>query len=386
MNTVVVATSTNPSDDAVAAYCTANDIPCFRGDEADVLDRFFKAASAFSAETVVRVTADCPLLDPTVIDRVLNQLNQEKADYSSNTLRTTYPDGLDVEAFSFPALQAAWSDARKPSEREHVTPYLRLSGKFQTTSVENPVDLSRHRWTVDEVDDLEFVRGIYAAFNGNGDFGMNDVLKVLEQRPDLATTEGRFIANEGYYKTLYAQAVAGPAPKHSIAKSLAWLDRSAKVIPGTAQTFSKGRSQYVDGVSPIFLQRGKGCRVWDVDGNEYIDYVQGLLPNILGYAHDEVNAAYSAQLTQGHSYSLPHPLEVELAEPVPPHPVRRDGALRQEWVGRDRWRRAGRAGFHRPRPHCLLRLPRLARLVHRQYNTQRRRAASGASLGPSFPL
>ena len=86
------------------------------------------------------------------------------------------------------------------------------------------------------------------------------------------------------------------------------------MIPGCAQTFSKGYTQYVQGVAPIFLQRGKGCRVWDVDGNEYIDYVQGLLPNILGYAHEEVNAAAAAQLAEGHSFSLPHPLEVQLAE------------------------------------------------------------------------
>src|SRR5207253_1696369 len=97
-------------------------------------------------------------------------------------------------------------------------------------------------------------------------------------------------------------------------KSQEWLARSRRVIPGVAQTFSKGTSQYVQGVSPVFLEHGAGCRVWDVDGNEYIDYVQGLLPNILGYAHPEVNAAYSAQIARGHSFSLPHPLEVELAE------------------------------------------------------------------------
>jgi hypothetical protein len=105
--------------------------------------------------------------------------------------------------------------------------------------------------------------------------------------------------NELDLRNLYQQARSGPAPRKNLARSQEWLARSRRVIPGAAQTFSKGTTQYVQGVSPVFLQRGRGCRVWDVDGNEYIDYVQGLLPNILGYAHEEVNAAYSAQLAAG---------------------------------------------------------------------------------------
>ena len=120
--------------------------------------------------------------------------------------------------------------------------------------------------------------------------------------------------NELDLRNIYQQARSGPAPRKNLARSQEWLARSRRVIPGAAQTFSKGTTQYVQGVSPVFLERGRGCRVWDVDGNEYIDYVQGLLPNILGYAHEEVNAAYSAQLACGHSFSLPHPIEVELAE------------------------------------------------------------------------
>ncbi len=120
--------------------------------------------------------------------------------------------------------------------------------------------------------------------------------------------------DERYYTSLYQRAVAGSATKRTLTQSEAWLGRARRGIPGCAQTFSKSFRQYVRGVSPVFLERGKGCRVWDVDGNEYIDYVQGLLPNILGYAHDEVNAAVAAQIARGHSFSLPHPIEVELAE------------------------------------------------------------------------
>ncbi len=312
---VVVATTDQRPDDAIADFCQREGIGCYRGSEADVLDRFYQAARANGADVVVRVTADCPLIDPAVIDEVVTRFERGDCDYACNVIRYTYPDGLDTEVFSFAALERAWREARKPSEREHVTPYLRTD-KFRVASVESHVALppGQQRWTVDHPADLEFVRKIYEAFSQNGDFGFREVLDLLKERPELATIQVETITNEGYYKSLYQQAKTGPAPRLTLTQSQAWLERSRKVIPGCAQTFSKGYTQYVQGVAPIFLERGKGCRVWDVDGNPYIDYVQGLLPNILGYAHEGVNAAVAAQLSQGHSFSLPHPLEVQLAE------------------------------------------------------------------------
>lgn len=316
VNQVVVATSVSPADDAIEQLCAEYGIACFRGSEDDVLDRYYQAAKACGAEVVVRLTGDCPLIDPEVIDLVVRAFKQGRYDYVSNILRYTFPDGLDTEVFSFPALQQAWLEAKKPSEREHVTPYLRHSGKFKVHNVISDVDLSPqgHRWTVDEPADLDFIRQVYRSFAPRTDFGMQEVLELLQQRPELREINAAAIMNEGYYRTLYQQAVAGSAPKPPLAQSQAWLARAQQVIPGGAQTFSKGYTQYVQGVSPIFLERGQGCRVWDVDGNEYLDYVQGLLPNILGYAHPEVNAAVAAQISLGHSFSLPHPLEVELAE------------------------------------------------------------------------
>ena len=312
---VVVATTDRSSDDPIAALCQREGIKYFRGSEDDVLDRFYRTAQANAADTVVRITADCPLIDPAVIDKVIARFQVGDCDYASNAVRYTYPDGLDTEVCSFAALERAWREAKKPAEREHVMPYLRTA-KFRTANVESdsPVPLGKYRWTVDYPADLEFVRKIYTAFSGNEHFGYQDVFDLLKERPELATIQAETITNEGYYKSLYQQAKRGAAPKLPLEQSKEWLERSKRVIPGCAQTFSKGYTQYVQGVAPIFLQGGKGCRVWDVDGNEYIDYVQGLLPNILGYAHSEVNAAAAAQLQEGHSFSLPHPLEVQLAE------------------------------------------------------------------------
>ncbi len=312
---VMVATSTNTADDAIADMCKLNGIPCYRGSENDVLDRFYSAARAEKAACVVRITADCPLIDPEVIDRVVLRFQRGDLDYASNAMVRSYPDGLDTEVFSFSALEKAWHEATKTSEREHVTPYLR-SEKFRTANVEiDSTSLYQHyRWTVDELQDLEFIRAVYRAMRYKGIFGMKDVLELLEKSPGLDKMNSEIVSNRGYYKSLFEDAQAAAAPRRSIEKSKAWLERAGKVIPGSSQTFSKGANQHVQGVAPTFLAKGKGCRVWDVDGNEYIDYIQGLLPNILGYAHEELNQAVAEQLGQGHSFSLPHPLEVELAE------------------------------------------------------------------------
>jgi glutamate-1-semialdehyde aminotransferase/spore coat polysaccharide biosynthesis protein SpsF (cytidylyltransferase family) len=312
---VVVATAAKASDDPIAVFCERESIACFRGNEDDVLDRFYQAAKWSAADAVVRITADCPLIDPEVVDKVMARFKQGDCDYACNILRYTYPDGLDTEVFSFRALERCWQEATNPADREHVTTYL-VNGKFRTANVESeiPVPPGAYRFTVDYPSDLEFVRKIYSELSGRGHFGFRDVLDLLKERPDLAATQTERISNEGYYRSLYEQAAAGPAPKRPIVQSQAWFTRSQRVIPGCSQTFSKGHTQFVQGVAPIFLQRGKGSRAWDVDGNEYIDYIQGLLPNILGYADDEVSRAASAQIAEGHSFSLPHPLEVQLAE------------------------------------------------------------------------
>jgi len=176
---VVVATSTESADDAIAEFCAQHNFECFRGSETDVLDRFYQAAKRFDTDVVVRVTADCPLLDSQVIDRVIASYLGNGYDYVTNTLRYTYPDGLDVEVFSLEALEAAWREASLPAEREHVTPYLRASGRFRVHNVEHDVDLSARklRWTVDEPPDLEFVRAVYTRIGPQGqNFGLADVL------------------------------------------------------------------------------------------------------------------------------------------------------------------------------------------------------------------
>jgi glutamate-1-semialdehyde 2,1-aminomutase/spore coat polysaccharide biosynthesis protein SpsF len=316
---VVVATSDRSADDAVAALCAKRGVACFRGDESDVLDRFMKAASAHGASVVVRITADFPLMDPDVVAKVVAAFEKgnggEPVDYATNVLRYTYPDGLDVEVFSFASLERAFREAKDPVEREHVTPYIRTSGKFRVVGVENEIDLSRkqYRWTVDDPRDLKFVRDVYARLGTTKIFRMNDVLALLEREPHLLRANEDTMRNEGYYTSI-AKGPALEAPKRSLAKSREWLERATKVIPTRSQTFSKSPTQFVQGVSPTFLARGKGSHAFDVDGNEYIDYVNGLGPIILGYGDPAVTEAVIRQVREGSTFSLPHPLEVEVAE------------------------------------------------------------------------
>lgn len=185
---VIVATSIEKTDDRVADYCKTNGFRVFRGSETDVLDRYYQAAKLHSADAIVRITADCPLIDPDIVDIVIRAYRAEGCDYAANILVRTYPHGLDTEVFSFAALEAAWRDARNPAEREHVTPFLRSSGRFRLYNVQNEIEIGEHyyRWTVDEPRDLEFVRAVYAHFGATKPFGWREVLDLLDANPELA--------------------------------------------------------------------------------------------------------------------------------------------------------------------------------------------------------
>lgn len=201
LDQIVVATTTGQEDDPLATLCSQIDVPVFRGSQADVLDRYYQAARQFNGEVIVRLTGDCPLIDPNVIDEVVRAFHNQNYDYVSNTLKVTYPDGLDTEVFSFAALHRAWQDARLTSEREHVTPYIYKHPElFRLGNVLNETDLSHLRWTVDELADLELVRTLYALLPVN--FRMQDVVSLLQAQPDLIQINAGIGRNEGYAKSL----------------------------------------------------------------------------------------------------------------------------------------------------------------------------------------
>jgi spore coat polysaccharide biosynthesis protein SpsF len=184
---LLVATSTSPKDDAVVAECRRIGVACYRGNEDDVLDRYYLAALAQRTEAVVRVTADCPLIDDHVIDKIILAMLQSGPDYASNVIQRTYPRGLDAEVFTVDALERAWREAQLPYERIHVTPYFyRHPELFRLHSVVGSEELGDWRWTVDSPDDLAFVRAVYERFDGDDEFTWHDVRRLLLAEPWLA--------------------------------------------------------------------------------------------------------------------------------------------------------------------------------------------------------
>lgn len=205
---LIVATSADPSDDLLAAACMAEGIDCFRGSLDDVLDRFYRAALSCRATDVVRLTGDCPLADPAVIDHVIGRYREAGVDYASNALVPSYPDGLDAEVFRFAALEAAWKEAALPSEREHVTPFLyNHPERFRILPVIAEHDRSALRWTVDNPEDFALVSAIYEAlYPLKPDFAMADIIRLMEQRPELAQINRHIGRNEGFVRSLDADA------------------------------------------------------------------------------------------------------------------------------------------------------------------------------------
>lgn len=183
---LVVATTDLKKDDVIAEECRRCSTVFFRGEEHDVLARYYYAADLREAEIVVRVTADCPLIDRAVTDSVIRAFLKEKPDYASNTIIRTYPRGLDTEVFSREALARCWREAAQDYEREHVTPYiLERPKEFRLLPVTGGQDYSAHRWTVDTVEDLAFVRSIYSRFPPESVFSWHEVLELLEREPAL---------------------------------------------------------------------------------------------------------------------------------------------------------------------------------------------------------
>ena len=184
---IVVATSVGSADDAVAAECVRLQVPCFRGSEDDVLDRYYQAEKAWPSDAVVRITADCPLIDPAVVDQTIEVFLESGADYASNSIQRAYPRGLDTEVFTVAALGQSWREAREPHQREHVTPFFyEHPERFRISSIAASRDYGQYRLTLDTSDDLRLIRAVYASFDNQDTMGWREVVELLERRPELA--------------------------------------------------------------------------------------------------------------------------------------------------------------------------------------------------------
>jgi spore coat polysaccharide biosynthesis protein SpsF len=201
---LVVATSVDQRDDAIEAFCRGVGVACSRGSVNDVLDRCFRAVVPHNPDLVMRLTGDCPLTDPDVIDGLADFFWAGRYDYASNTLKPTWPDGLDAELMKFECMEAAWREATLRSEREHVTPFIyKHPERFKLGSYENDRDLSSLRWTVDEPEDFALISKIYEAlYLRHPEFTTHDVLELLRGSAELISMNAGFERNEGYLRSL----------------------------------------------------------------------------------------------------------------------------------------------------------------------------------------
>lgn len=296
---IVVATSEHINNKALIEHIRSLGFRCETGSEDDVLERYYDTAVKCLADVVIRITADCPLIDSTMVDGCVKEFKRSGVDYFSNNHPESFPDGLDVEVFSFSALSQAHLEASSNFEREHVTPYMRDCNKFTIGKMVCHEDHSDKRWTVDEPADYHVIKNIFDSFLPNVNFSWLEILKLFDNRPELFEDNKDIVRNEG--------SVMGTGQK-------LWR-RANKVIPGGNMLLSKRSELFLPNQWPSYFDRAKGCTVWDLDGEEYTDMsIMGIGTNTLGYGNDEVDEAVRVALKKGNMSTLNCPEEVFLAE------------------------------------------------------------------------
>lgn len=296
---IVVATAEDSRNLPLIDAVSALGYRCYAGSENDVLDRYIQAAKMASAEVVVRITGDCPLIDAALVDEAIRRFKMAGVDYLSNAAPPSYPDGLDTEVFTFAALERASRETDKAFDREHVTPYLREADKFRNAAMQNDQDLSGLRWTVDEPADFDVVARVFEHFAPDIHFTWQQVLDLQRTQPLLFAANQHLVRNEG--------ATMGTGQK-------LWK-RAKQIIPGGNMLLSKRAEMFLPDQWPAYFSKAKGCKVWDLDGKEYIDMtIMGIGTNILGYGNPEVDAAVRQTVDAGNMSTLNCPEEVYLAE------------------------------------------------------------------------
>ncbi len=200
---IAIITTKKDDDKILLDFAEKNEIIGFAGEESDVLDRHYQCAKNISAEPIIRITSDCPLIDPFLVEEIIQFFLKNNYDYVSNVLPPTYPDGLDTEIFTFKTLEKIAMEAKLTSDREHVTTYISKNpNKFKIGNYTNSNNLSNYRWTVDRDVDLEFVRQIYSQIKPDTVFGFNKILEILKNNPHLLEINENIQRNEGYLKSL----------------------------------------------------------------------------------------------------------------------------------------------------------------------------------------
>ena len=296
---IILASSTDIKNKILVNQVEKMGFSGMQGSELDVLDRYVKAAEQCKADIIVRITGDCPLIDPVLVDECINKFIDSKVDYCSNTIDPTFPDGLDVEVFKFSALKRAAQESTKLYHREHVTPYIKENDIFSKLNFSNNEDFSDLRWCVDDPEDFEVVSKIFEYFKPKIHFSWSQVIELYNSQPELFAVNSEIPRNQG----------------GTLNTGQKLWKRAKRVIPGGNMLLSKRPERFLPNYWPTYFSKAKDCFVWDMDNNKFIDMsIMGIGTNILGYGNKEVDNAAKKALQSGNLSTLNCAEEVYLAE------------------------------------------------------------------------
>ncbi len=313
---ICVATSFKRENDVLCNLVEKLGYRVVRGSETNVLQRFWDAAEATSADVIVRITGDCPVIDPKLVDKVVNLYLSSNVDYASNIDPPTFPDGLDVEVFGRLSLEDANLGAQSDFDREHVTPFIR-NRTSKKLNFRNVHDTSELRLTLDEAEDLTLLQRVFERFQPDIDFNFERIERLLMNNSRLNEINNAYKRDE----------------KTNIGTGQNLWQRAKKVIPGGNMLLSKRSEMHLPDNWPSYFSKTSGCSVWDLDGKHYYDYhLMGVGTNLLGYSHPEVDAAVMQVIKDGNMSTLNAPEEVSLAEKL----IELD-----PWAGMVRFARSG---------------------------------------------
>ncbi len=294
---VILAVPNNDKHKILKKYFNKNKI--FFGSENDVLSRFYNAALKNKATKIIRICGDCPFIDPWIIDKIISIFNKNNYDYISNTIKPTFPDGLDVEVFSFSALKKAWKKAKSKHDREHVTQYIIKNKKFKKYNIEYKKNLSNLRLTIDEKIDLEQIKIILSHLKNKKSFGIKEIYELYKKNKKV------FLINSSIYRNEGSKLNLGQK----------FWRRAQNVIPGGNMLLSKRPEMFAPNLWPTYYSKAKGCHVWDLENQKFLDMsLMSVGTNILGYSNNKVDNAVIKAIKKSNMSSLNCFEEILLSE------------------------------------------------------------------------
>ena len=294
---VIVATSNKQADKVLLKHLKEYNCTLFFGASEDVLKRYYNVSKKFKSQNILRITADCPLIDPSLIDKIIKFHYKNNSEYTSNTILNTFPNGQDIEIFKTEVLHKAYKKAKSKYDKEHVTPFIkRLNGikKFNFTS---KVDLSNFRMTLDYYEDFIIIKKIYESLKNKNNFKLKDLVTIMKKN------KSKFIVKIKKTKKLKTP------------KGIILWQKAKKIIPGGNMLLSKRPEMFLPGKWPTYYEKAKGCEIWDISGVKYIDMsIMGVGTNILGYSNKKIDDAVIRNLKKGNMSTLNSYEEIELSE------------------------------------------------------------------------